>query len=245
METRFPSLAPHECFGEGFLFVSFWAERFKMQKDIDHRNTEEIVCPYCGFAYQDSWEIVQDGKMNCEECGEKFNYFIECSVSYFTEKIKPIELDFVTATLEDLLEIMKMEYLGFEKGISESEEVFKKRIEDFPDGFLIAKQKRDSFCVGYITGKLINLQDKELSFDIESVTVHPSFRGHGIGKTLLREVTDRIKEKHKPTKSILYVNPKWKQARKIYEEEGYEITGIVQPYFLEAREDAFVMEKRF
>jgi hypothetical protein len=52
-----------------------------------HEGTNEIVCPYCGHEFMDSWELQEDGEMDCYECNKKFNYAINRSVDYSTSKI--------------------------------------------------------------------------------------------------------------------------------------------------------------
>jgi len=37
--------------------------------------TSEIVCPYCGYEYEDSWEFEPDvSTLDCERCGKTFRY---------------------------------------------------------------------------------------------------------------------------------------------------------------------------
>ncbi len=43
---------------------------------------DEVTCPYCGYEYNDSWEFPDDGEEECPECGKKFNYTRNVSVSY-------------------------------------------------------------------------------------------------------------------------------------------------------------------
>jgi len=47
--------------------------------EIDHKFTNEIVCPYCGYEFSDSWEYLDpsndshDGEeidVECLECGK-------------------------------------------------------------------------------------------------------------------------------------------------------------------------------
>jgi uncharacterized Zn-finger protein len=53
---------------------------------IDHEYTDEIVCPYCGAEFSDSWEFKDDDSPECEECGKKFISRRDISVSYTTKK---------------------------------------------------------------------------------------------------------------------------------------------------------------
>lgn len=66
------------------------------QKEIYHCGTDEVVCPYCGYEYSDSWTFnedgVQQGEEQCAECGEKFMFETEYSASYITAKIPEVKL---------------------------------------------------------------------------------------------------------------------------------------------------------
>lgn len=61
-----------------------------MKPEIDHKNTIEIVCPYCGHVHGDSWEANDSGELECwnEECGKKFFYERNVWVTYSTTEVK-------------------------------------------------------------------------------------------------------------------------------------------------------------
>ena len=59
--------------------------------EINHEYTDDIVCPHCGYAQGDSWEISgnEDGKcgeVECAKCNKTFYYECYVSVTYTTEK---------------------------------------------------------------------------------------------------------------------------------------------------------------
>lgn len=55
---------------------------------IEHESTDEIVCPHCGYEFNDSWEFRSDsGVIDCEECGKTFRYERELLVYYSTSKV--------------------------------------------------------------------------------------------------------------------------------------------------------------
>lgn len=60
-----------------------------MIKEINHTYTNEIVCPHCGYEYQDSWEMSDNDEEDCQECGEKFIFSREVDVHYNTQKLTP------------------------------------------------------------------------------------------------------------------------------------------------------------
>ncbi len=60
----------------------------KKNKEIDHTNTDEMVCPYCGHTHSDSWELVYDSETTeCNACDTEFRYEREKIYSYSTSKI--------------------------------------------------------------------------------------------------------------------------------------------------------------
>lgn len=59
---------------------------------INHECTDEIVCPFCGYTYSDSWEFGDEhediGLMSCEQCGKDFYATRHTSITYYTEKAR-------------------------------------------------------------------------------------------------------------------------------------------------------------
>ncbi|MEH0154006.1 hypothetical protein V6R21_07640 [Limibacter armeniacum] len=54
--------------------------------DIEHEFTDSIICPYCGFEEQESWEYHHnEDEINCPDCNRKFAY--ERIFSYSTYRI--------------------------------------------------------------------------------------------------------------------------------------------------------------
>jgi hypothetical protein len=56
-----------------------------MTMAIDHEYTKEIVCPYCGAEFLDSWEYGDHDFPECD-CGKKFISKRDIDVTYITEK---------------------------------------------------------------------------------------------------------------------------------------------------------------
>jgi DNA-directed RNA polymerase subunit RPC12/RpoP len=52
----------------------------------DTDNTDEVVCPHCGYKFSDSWEM-SEGEYECSDCGRKFEISIDTSITYSTSKI--------------------------------------------------------------------------------------------------------------------------------------------------------------
>lgn len=59
-------------------------------EEFDTWLTDEIVCPHCGHEWGDSWECLSDGATHgneeCGECGGRFEWTADFSVSYTTSK---------------------------------------------------------------------------------------------------------------------------------------------------------------
>ena len=61
------------------------------KEKIEHEYTDEIVCPYCGNEFSDSWELGDGediGELECDECNKKFTAYRNLSKpTYSTEKL--------------------------------------------------------------------------------------------------------------------------------------------------------------
>lgn len=60
---------------------------------IEHEYTREIVCPYCGYTFSDSWDYgIGQGysELECgnENCLKTFEVWHEVEVTYLTAKLK-------------------------------------------------------------------------------------------------------------------------------------------------------------
>ena len=69
-------LTPETCEGE--------------RMDIDHVATHpDAICPYCGHAVSDSWELPHITTVECgnEDCGQEFKVEREVVCYYTTRKI--------------------------------------------------------------------------------------------------------------------------------------------------------------
>jgi len=65
-----------------------------MNKEIDHDNTDEIVCPHCGYEHRDSWDFFSydycddSTESECGSCGLMMIITREFDVKYSTSKPK-------------------------------------------------------------------------------------------------------------------------------------------------------------
>ena len=62
-----------------------------MSKEFDTEFRDDIVCPYCGYEFTDSWEYndTQDEqKVDCHDCGKEFLLYMHVTIDYSTYKKK-------------------------------------------------------------------------------------------------------------------------------------------------------------
>ncbi len=63
-------------------------------KEIDCTYTKEIICPYCGYEFSDSWEYnrrMEGGdstELECPECDKKFTATMDIEITYKSHKRK-------------------------------------------------------------------------------------------------------------------------------------------------------------
>ncbi len=74
--------------------------------------------------------------------------------------------------------------------------------------------------------------------------LHPDFRELGVGRAVLRETLNVIKNMG-AVQVILEVRPSNVSARVLYEKFGFTLLGIRKEYYLSPAEDALVMIKYF
>jgi len=61
--------------------------------DIDHRRTDEVVCPHCGHICSESWEFGDDDTHECPICDKPFGITRNHTVTYTTHKIEESDED--------------------------------------------------------------------------------------------------------------------------------------------------------
>lgn len=57
--------------------------------EIDHTDTDEVVCPSCGHEESDSWQFEDGNILECEECKTTFRVAVDWSATYSTHLIPP------------------------------------------------------------------------------------------------------------------------------------------------------------
>lgn len=59
-----------------------------MSKEIDHKGTDNVICPYCGHDNGgDDGDGPSKGEQQCYECEKKFDCEPSYSVTYYTNKM--------------------------------------------------------------------------------------------------------------------------------------------------------------
>lgn len=53
---------------------------------IDTWCTEEIVCPFCGYVFDGSYEYIGDELVECNGCRKTFELVSEETIQYYTKK---------------------------------------------------------------------------------------------------------------------------------------------------------------
>ncbi|UOF76768.1 rubrerythrin all-iron(iI) form [Caudoviricetes sp.] len=56
-----------------------------MHSDFDTLQTDQVICPHCGYEYSDSLDM-DDGAHDCPECGKKFQLTRQETTTYSTWK---------------------------------------------------------------------------------------------------------------------------------------------------------------
>ncbi len=174
----------------------------------------------------------------------------------------PDPILFRPANLRDIPKIEIIEKESFSDEVQESADVFKRRIELFRDGFLVAEDRDTGELGAYICSELFGA-DEPVNADtlkighfpdesrqkdgeclyISSLAVGKAWRGHKIGAALFLALEKRVLSRYPSVRrGLLVVSENQANARTIYEKNGYSATNRL-PAFFGTAEDGIVMEK--
>lgn len=69
----------------------------KERDELDTWHENKIICPYCGYEFEESWEYETGGEIELEEtecydCEKTFHLSIEYDVQYTTTRLEENEL---------------------------------------------------------------------------------------------------------------------------------------------------------
>jgi len=163
------------------------------------------------------------------------------------------------AKAEDIDAIMKIEFSSFIPQIQEEEGVFKTRIRECPELFLIAEENNEVF--GYLSAEFmdkapetadelalghspktsakVKANSAESIIYISSFAILPEKRGNGTGKKFWNEAMEYLRKAGNNPAFFLLVNELWKGARKIYESNGFEYVKTFPDFFPTEKSDSF------
>lgn len=170
------------------------------------------------------------------------------------------------ASVADLDAVMLLEEAGFSPGIIESRDVFRHRLEVFPEGFFLVHEGGTPW--GYFCSEvwadssspphdfhrfdlghdIVDYLDRKGdTLYIASMTVHPDHRGAGRGQRFFElALGQMLRDFPGLRRAELIVNEHWVGARTIYLRQGFVETGRLEAFFRPASGpvgDAIRMEK--
>ncbi|MBC7344427.1 MAG: ribosomal protein S18-alanine N-acetyltransferase [Clostridia bacterium] len=99
------------------------------------------------------------------------------------------------------------------------------------------------YIVCLLSGRVIGYAGSWIIEDeahITTLAVDPRYRGQGLGKALLSEITSRCQARG-AERITLEVRPSNKIAQRLYENMGFIRVGIRRGYYTDTREDAIIM----
>lgn len=145
-----------------------------------------------------------------------------------------MNLDYQSAALNELPEIMAIETSGFSPAEAATETAMAQRIKEYPDTFIVAKA--DHQIVGYIVGPASHQRyidddlfehaqpnDPTAAYQtVLSLVVHPDFRGHGIASQLLEELKRVATAQNRQAITLTCL----KDLIGFYERNGYRNEGV-------------------
>ena len=148
----------------------------------------------------------------------------------------------------DLDDILEIEDESFDPAIRENRETFLERMETFPEGFVVLES--GGRIAGYLCSELWNLAGdpspadftlghsaRELHFPrgrtlyVSSYGIRKDFRSRGLGKALFQGFLERARTAFDFDDTLLLVCETWKEARAIYEAEGFIHVFDIQNFF--------------
>ena len=129
---------------------------------------------------------------------------------------------------------MKIEEVSFPKSQAYPKSYFEKYYREYPQGFIVAKEKNK--ILGYAIGKL-----KDNSGQIISLAVDPLWRKKGIG-TLFVGLLIELFKKAGAKEIFLHARTDSKEGISFYRNIGFETTRTIKNYYRNG-DDAYLMKK--
>ncbi|MCS7145126.1 MAG: ribosomal protein S18-alanine N-acetyltransferase [Nitrososphaerota archaeon] len=147
---------------------------------------------------------------------------------------------------EELLNVMTINRICLPENYSYS--FFYSLFKSNPESFLVAEV--DGKITGYVmsrvewgSSKMDTLRLRKLGH-IVSIAVLPEYRGRGIGRALMREVLNALRNVYGCDEVYLEVRVTNTQAINLYHSLGFKVTKVAKSYYVDG-EDAYVMAIKF
>ncbi|MBY6842786.1 hypothetical protein [Clostridium botulinum] len=65
---------------------------FKKGLDLQESIDEDFICPYCGYVYNDAFELDDEGDIDCPRCDSKLHYEKQVTVEYAVIPVKKAKI---------------------------------------------------------------------------------------------------------------------------------------------------------
>jgi ribosomal-protein-alanine N-acetyltransferase len=137
---------------------------------------------------------------------------------------------------EDLIRVSEIEKNSFEYCYPFS--LLYSLYNSFPDGFMVAENKKTNYIVGYIIATI-----EWGNGHIVSIATDSKHRNEGVGGILLSSMEDYLFKKYGVNNIILEVRFDNVNARKFYYKRGYVDKRLVKDYYDDGA-DAILMVKK-
>jgi ribosomal-protein-alanine acetyltransferase len=98
--------------------------------------------------------------------------------------------------------------------------------------------ENDGELLGFVIGKEVAAE-----YELENIAVKPEAKQQGIGRALLQHLVSRVTAAE-GEKLLLEVRDSNEPARKLYESQGFVISGRRKGYYRDPTEDALLYEKK-
>lgn len=167
------------------------------------------------------------------------------------------KVNFRISNKNDIEDIMLIERASFPLEICEKRDVFLERIEFFSEGFFLMEYnkkvvgylsseiweyKKDideqDFMLGHSIKKAHNINGTELY--ISSMGILPNFRGKELGKLMFQQFSQHILATNRNLRTkVLIVCENWRNARKIYKNNGFQEILVLKGFFKSDKREAY------
>lgn len=83
-----PKISDNLKIGNRIYHVGVHEINFIDEEDIEENLEDEFTCPYCGYIYNDAFELQDEGNINCPNCSSELEYSRIVTIEYSVTPIK-------------------------------------------------------------------------------------------------------------------------------------------------------------